>query len=110
MEGAASDLRTGLSQQMVEIHEPMRILFVIENTPEAVASILAKNPVLDRFVSNRWVQLATLDPYSNWISVYENGQFEPYQPTRATLPNFIDSYACYHHQRDHLTFARIGVQ
>ncbi len=26
MEGAASDLRTGLSQQMVEIHEPMRIL------------------------------------------------------------------------------------
>lgn len=110
MEGAASDLRTGLSQQMVEIHEPMRILFVIENTPEAVASILAKNPVLDRFVSNRWVQLATLDPYSNQISVYENGQFEPYQPTRATLPNFIDSYACYHHLRDHLTFARIGVQ
>jgi uncharacterized protein YbcC (UPF0753/DUF2309 family) len=33
MEGASGDLRTGLSQQMVEIHEPVRILFVIETSP-----------------------------------------------------------------------------
>lgn len=30
MDGAASDLRTGLPWQMVEIHEPVRLLFVIE--------------------------------------------------------------------------------
>ena len=34
MDGHASDLRTGLPWQMVEIHEPVRILFVIETTPE----------------------------------------------------------------------------
>ena len=34
MDGAASDLRPGLPWQMVEIHEPMRILFVVETTPE----------------------------------------------------------------------------
>jgi len=34
MTGAASDLRPGLSQQMIDIfHEPMRILFGIETTP-----------------------------------------------------------------------------
>ena len=32
MDGAASDLRTGLPWQMVEIHEPVRILFIIETT------------------------------------------------------------------------------
>ena len=32
MEGASSDLRTGLPWQMVEIHEPVRILFIIETT------------------------------------------------------------------------------
>src|SRR5262249_56378864 len=35
MDGAASDLRTGLPWQMVEIHEPVRQLFVIETTPQA---------------------------------------------------------------------------
>ncbi len=34
MDGHASDLRTGLPWQMVEIHEPVRILFVVETTPE----------------------------------------------------------------------------
>jgi uncharacterized protein YbcC (UPF0753/DUF2309 family) len=33
MEGADSDLRTGLPWQMVEIHEPMRLLVVVEQTP-----------------------------------------------------------------------------
>lgn len=110
MEGAASDLRTGLSQQMVEIHEPMRILFVIESTPRAVLEILAKNPALDRLVSNRWVQLATLAPDSNRIELYQDGGFADYQPTSSAIRVVADSYACYHHQRDHLSFARLGVQ
>ena len=110
MEGAASDLRTGLSQQMVEIHEPMRILFVIESTPRAVLEILAKNPVLDRLVSNRWVQLATLAPDSNRIELYQDGGFADYQPTSSAIRVVADSYACYHHRRDHLSFARLGVQ
>lgn len=110
MEGAASDLRTGLSQQMVEIHEPMRILFVIENTPEVVSAILSKNPALDRLVRNRWVQLAALAPDSNQIWIYDDGGFEPYKPTQSSVPIYTDSYACYHHQRDHLPFAKLGVQ
>ena len=36
MDGAASDLRTGLPWQMVEIHEPVRLLFIIETTPETM--------------------------------------------------------------------------
>lgn len=110
MEGAASDLRTGLSQQMVEIHEPMRILFVIENTPEAILAILKRNEVLDRLVSNGWVQLASLAKDSNKIHIYKKGGFVPYEPTAATPPVHEDSYACYHHKRGHLPFARLGAQ
>ena len=43
MDGAASDLRTGLPWQMVEIHEPVRSLFVIETTPEAMLRIMERN-------------------------------------------------------------------
>jgi len=43
MEGASSDLRTGLYAQMVEIHEPMRLLFLIETTPEVMLSIMDRH-------------------------------------------------------------------
>ena len=38
MDGAQSDLRTGLPWQMVEIHEPVRLLIVVETTPDRVAA------------------------------------------------------------------------
>ena len=43
MDGAASDLRTGLPWQMVEIHEPVRLLFIIETTPETMLGIMERN-------------------------------------------------------------------
>src|SRR5690606_26350909 len=42
MNGAASDLQPGLPWQMVEIHEPLRCLFVIETSPEKLLRILEK--------------------------------------------------------------------
>ena len=48
MDGAGSDLRTGLPWQMVEIHEPVRILFVLETWPEVILKILDKHPPLAR--------------------------------------------------------------
>ncbi len=65
MDGAASDLRCGLPWQMVEIHEPVRILFVIETTPEAMLEILDRNPGLSKLVRNEWVQLAVQAPDQN---------------------------------------------
>lgn len=108
MEGAASDLRTGLSQQMVEIHEPMRILFVIETTPEAILSIMARNPNLDTLIRNRWVQIATLAPDSNRIELFESGRFIPYQPIAQNMPKIPHSLALYQYQRGHLPFAVIA--
>ena len=62
MDGAASDLRTGLPWQMVEIHEPVRSLFIIETTPEAMLRIMDRNEGIGRLCRNGWVQLAVLDP------------------------------------------------
>ena len=45
MEGATSDLRTGLSAQMTEIHEPMRLLFVIETSAAGMLSIMQRTRI-----------------------------------------------------------------
>lgn len=106
MDGAASDLRPGLSWQMVEIHEPMRILFVVETTPEAMSTILAEE-AFGPLVGKGWVQLATLDPHSAAIHVYRDGRFEPYAPRSADLPVVPSSQAWYRGWRDHLGYASI---
>jgi hypothetical protein len=64
MDGAQSDLRTGLPWQMVEIHEPARLAIVVESTQDRVLRVLQANPNLERLVRNRWVWLACLDPES----------------------------------------------
>lgn len=62
MEGGASDLRTGLPKQMVEIHEAMRLLVVTEHKPEVVAAIYGRQPPLRELIGNAWLQVATVDP------------------------------------------------
>ena len=62
MDGAASDLRTGLPWQMVEIHEPVRSLFLIETTPESMLRIMDRERGIGRLCRNGWVLLALIDP------------------------------------------------
>ena len=107
MDGAASDLRTGLPWQMVEIHEPVRSLFVIETTPEAMRRIIDREPGIGRLCRNGWVQLAVLHPESREISSFHDGEFRPYQPQAAVLPKTPSSVDWYRGWRDHLEFAEI---
>jgi hypothetical protein len=109
MDGAASDLRTGLPWQMVEIHEPVRILFVVETTPEKMLRIMDRNPGIGRLVRNGWVKLATLDPYSPAIQLFCDGAFHDYQPQAEGLPWAASSTEWYRGWRDHLEFAEIGA-
>ncbi len=108
MTGAASDLRPGLSQQMIEIHEPLRLLLIVETTPDALQQIMQRNAEIKRLCGNGWVQLATLDPESSKIQVLRNGQFEVYKPRSFELPQVGSSVDWYRGWRDHLGFAGIG--
>jgi uncharacterized protein YbcC (UPF0753/DUF2309 family) len=108
MDGAASDLRTGLPWQMVEIHEPVRLLFVVETTAEAMLRIMARNEAIGRLVRNGWVQMAVLDPRSPRVQLFQNGSFVPYMPRTAQLPRAKSSTGWYRGWRDYLEFAEIG--
>ncbi len=110
MDGAASDLRQGLPWQGVEIHEPLRLLFVIESTPEAMMKIIEDNPTIGRIIRNAWSQLAVLDPGSSAIQVFSGSGFEPYHPeSAAPLPQSKSSRDCYQGSRTFLDFTQIGA-
>ena len=107
MDGAASDLRTGLPWQMVEIHEPVRLLMVIETTARAMLQLMARHPAIERLVRNSWVQLAVLDPNSSRCELFECGGFFPYRPQADRLPVATQSLDWYRGWRDYLEFAEI---
>jgi uncharacterized protein len=67
MDGAQSDLRTGLPWQMVEIHEPIRLAIVVEGPRDRVQRVVAGNAAIERLVRNRWIWLACLDPESDTL-------------------------------------------
>ena len=102
-----TDLRTGLPWQMTELHEPVRILFIIDTTPEIMLSIIEKNPIIQQLVVNDWVQLAVLDPSSPTIQHYRRGRFEPYTPESGDLPIVQSSVDWYRGWRDHLGYASV---
>jgi len=107
MDGARSDLRTGLPWQMVEIHEPVRSLFLIETTPEAMIRIIDRDEGIGRLCRNGWVRLAVLHPETRVISVFEAGEFLPYRVRSSVLPRAASSVEWYRGWRDHLEFATI---
>jgi uncharacterized protein YbcC (UPF0753/DUF2309 family) len=108
MDGHASDLRTGLPWQMVEIHEPVRLLLVVESTLPKLQSALARLPGVERLVKNRWIQLAVLEPGKKEILLYHNGRFEPYVPESRELPQALSSWEWFHGKGEHLDYASIA--
>ena len=108
MNGFQGDLRTGLPLQTVELHEPVRVLFVVETTPQRLMAVVRANPELVEFVSNRWIRLATMDPADGRIQIYRGGDlFEPLEGDEEPLPVTPDSRSWYQGKAGHLPLARI---
>jgi uncharacterized protein YbcC (UPF0753/DUF2309 family) len=108
MDGAASDLRTGLPWQMVEIHEPVRSVFVIETTPAVMLGLIEQNAMIARMCRNQWVRLAVLHPRTGEVFLYNGEDFRLYEPQAQELPQASSSLDWYQGWRDHLEFAEIN--
>ncbi|MER6177015.1 DUF2309 domain-containing protein [Streptosporangium sp. NPDC001681] len=102
MDGHASDLRTGLPWQMVEIHEPVRLLLVVEAEPERLAAILRAHPGLNRLVVNGWIRLVAWSPDSGAMRVFRHGVFVPHIPETTVFPVVNRSARFYAGERGHL--------
>ena len=107
MDGHASDLRTGLPWQMVSIHEPVRILFVVETTPERLNRVIGGSAPLKRMVENRWIRIATIDPTAGRVHVRRDSGFEELAGPLDRLPVALSSAEWYAGKMEHLPMAWI---
>jgi uncharacterized protein YbcC (UPF0753/DUF2309 family) len=109
MNGFRSDLRTGLPWQMVEIHEPVRLLLVVEATPENLWTAITNNAHVTELVTNRWIRVASMDPDSGLIKVWQDGIWNDIEPDESRLPVVRSSGDWFLGRMDHLPMARIEV-
>ena len=72
------DLRPGLPLQMVENHDPVRLLMMIEHFPNVVNDILERTPSMKSWFADGWLHLVVLSPETNELFYYDNGKFEIY--------------------------------
>ncbi|MGH8549307.1 MAG: YbcC family protein [Methylococcales bacterium] len=68
--GVEGDLRTGLPSQMIEVHEPARLLFVVEQTTEILDKALNRLGALKEWVDNEWLKFVSCHPSTHEFFLY----------------------------------------
>ncbi|MCA9697023.1 MAG: DUF2309 domain-containing protein [Myxococcales bacterium] len=83
--GAEGDLRPGLWRQTTEIHDPIRLVTLVEAEPEAIARVLQRLPAVRHLVVNAWIHLLACSPSGRGFFRWEGEGFTPH----AALPHVL---------------------
>lgn len=73
------DLRPGLHWQTVENHDPIRLLMIIEQTPEIIERVINATPANKAWFTEGWIHLVSIHPQTGKVMRYRDQGFEPYQ-------------------------------
>ncbi|MEJ7738796.1 MAG: DUF2309 domain-containing protein [Chitinophagaceae bacterium] len=84
------DLRPGLPVQMIEVHDPVRLLIVVEHLPEIVLKTIQSSPEMYEWFINEWVHLVVVNPDTNHFSYFKDGTFSTYTPLTKKIDSIKD--------------------
>jgi uncharacterized protein YbcC (UPF0753/DUF2309 family) len=83
--GIDGDLRPGLPSQMIEVHDPVRLMIIVEHFPDVVLKTIQKAPEVYEWFINEWVHLASINPETHEISIFKDGHFTSYRPLKQKI-------------------------
>jgi hypothetical protein len=84
--GIDGDLRTGLPSQMIEVHEPIRLLIIVEHFPDVILNTISKNKATLEWFEYNWVNLVCIHPESKVVLRYQHGSFHQIQLLENIIP------------------------
>ena len=84
------DLRPGLPVQMIEVHDPVRLMIIVEHLPEMVLKAIQSAPEVFEWYKNEWVHLVAIDPETRHFYRFKDGGFEKYEPLVQEIPVAAD--------------------
>jgi uncharacterized protein YbcC (UPF0753/DUF2309 family) len=87
------DLRPGLPWQMIEVHDPVRLLVIVEHRPEIVLKAIQSSPEVFEWYNNEWVHIIALHPEEKSFYYFRNGVFQKYHPITNKLESIDNMLA-----------------
>jgi uncharacterized protein YbcC (UPF0753/DUF2309 family) len=100
--GIDGDLRTGLPSQMIEVHDPLRLLVIVEHYPEVLLETIKRNPATFEWFEKDWVKLAAVNPETKEIYIFNKDQFETYIPLIKDIKAIQDTEGLFESSHDNL--------
>jgi len=88
--GIDGDLRPGLPSQMIEVHDPIRLLMIVEHYPEVVLATIRRHAETYEWFNHEWVHLVVSDPSQGDLFVFRDGAFTPYEPLNKQIETVTD--------------------
>ncbi len=87
------DLRAGLPLQMIEVHDPIRLLVMVEHHPDIILNTIKQEKSLYEWFAKGWVHLVAIDPEDHQFYYFKNDRFELYQPTASSIGTLHDIHS-----------------
>ena len=84
--GVDGDLRPGLPSQMIEVHDPIRLLIVVEQQRDIVLRAIQTDASTFNWFDKNWVHLVCIDPDDGTLYRFVNGDFTPYVCFSTSIP------------------------
>lgn len=88
--GSKSDLRIGLGRQQIELHEPLRILVLVEAPRERIVQLFRSHERLRRLVEGEWMKLGRIDPGSGALELCDGWDFRPWREVWPEAPRLAE--------------------
>ncbi|MBC7866196.1 MAG: DUF2309 family protein, partial [Gloeobacteraceae cyanobacterium ES-bin-316] len=95
------DLRPGLPWQMIEVHDPVRLMVIVEQQPALVLKAIQSSPEVFEWYKNEWVHIVALHPEENQFYYFKEGAFALYSPITSA-----DKIKTIHNMNDFIEGAR----
>ncbi len=100
--GIDGDLRPGLPGQMIEVHEPVRLLIIVEHFPEIVLKTIKSVDAMYEWFINEWVNLVAINPETKELSVFKDGAFTSYTPLSKSVSHVANLTPILEKEEDNL--------
>jgi uncharacterized protein len=73
------DLRPGLPWQMIEPHDPVRLMVIVEHYPAIVLKVIQTNEAMYEWYKNEWVHIVACHPETKEFYYFADGAFHLHQ-------------------------------
>jgi len=87
------DLRLGLPLQMIEVHDPVRLLIIVEHFPDVVLNTIQSTDAMYEWYINNWVHLVVIHPETKKLHYFEEGTFTTYDPHANEIKGIADVHS-----------------